>query len=347
MARPLPRRTLLAWYRKNARDLPWRRREDPWAILVSEVLLQQTRVEQAIPYYERILARFPTAEALAEAPLEALLRLWQGLGYYRRAENLWRAAKAIAEKGFPTTYRGLLALPGLGPYTAGAVASIAFGEPVPAVDGNARRVLARYYGLRSPSPAELEARAAALVDPADPGSWNQALIELGATLCRPKHPRCEACPLKAGCRGKERPENYPGPARRRTRPWRLFALYLEGRGGVVLERRDRPPWRGLYGPPLDEDAQRLLARFGLAEARVLGELRYALSHRQIRATLLHARGSWPGTDPSRVPLSAFARRVLELAEERLAEPGAAFALVSVAGPPTHAGADGVEPLEAG
>jgi len=341
------RRALLTWYRAQARDLPWRRTKDPWAILVSEVLLQQTRVEQAIPYYERILARFPTPEALAEASLEELLALWQGLGYYRRAENLWRAARAIAEKGFPRSYEGLRELPGLGPYTAGAVASIAFGEPVPAVDGNARRVLARYYALEAPTPGELRAHAAASVDPRDPGGWNQALIELGATLCRPKDPRCAACPLKPGCRGQERPERYPGPARRRARPWRLFALYLEGEGGLVLEKRSRPPWRGLWGPPLDEEPRRLLARFGLAEARVLGELRYALSHRRIRATLLHARGSRPGTDPSRVPLSAFARRVLELAEQRLAEPGAAFALVSVAGPAAHAGADGVEPPEAG
>ncbi len=339
------RRALLAWYRTQARDLPWRRTRDPWAILVSELLLQQTRVAQAEPYYQRILARFPRPEDLAKAELAELLALWQGAGYYRRAEHLHRAAREIVERGFPKSFEGLLALPGVGRYTAGAVASIAFGEPVPAVDGNARRVLARYYALEDPSPAELEARAAAILDPANPGEWNQALIELGATLCRPRNPDCAACPLRAGCRGQTAPERYPAPRSRKARPWRLFALYLEGRGGPVLERRSTPPWRGLFGPPLDEDPHRLLLRFGLARARVLGSLGFSLTHRRIEATLLHARGDWPGTDPRRVPLSAFARRLLELAEQKRAEPGAGEAFLAVAPPPGGAGADGVEPLK--
>ncbi len=339
------RRALLAWYRAQARDLPWRRTRDPWAILVSELLLQQTRVAQAEPYYRRILARFPRPEDLARAELSELLALWQGAGYYRRAEYLHRAAREIAERDFPKSFEELLALPGVGRYTAGAVASIAFGEPVPAVDGNARRVLARYYGLEEPSPTELEARAAAILDREDPGGWNQALIELGATLCRPRNPDCAACPLRTGCQGRHDPARYPAPLARKARPWRLFALYLEGRGGPVLERRSEPPWRGLFSPPLDEDPKRLLRRFGLAKARILGTLRFALTHRKIVAILLHARGAWPGTDPRRVPLSAFARRVLELAEKQLAEPGAGEALLAVAPPAESAGADGVEPLE--
>jgi len=316
-----PSDRLRAWYRQNARDLPWRRTQDPWAILVAEVVLQQTRVEQAIPYFERILARFPTPETLAAAPLEELLRLWQGLGYYRRAEHLWRAAGAIAREGFPRTYAGLLRLPGLGPYTAGAVASIAFGEPVPAVDGNVRRVLARYHARERPGAAWLRDRAAALVDPRDPGTWNQALIELGATLCTPSRPACRACPLRRGCRGRDDPTRYPAPRRRRTREWRLAALVLLGRRGVVLEARPRGPWAGLFGPPMDEDEGRLLARFGLTPGtvRFLGEVRHPLSHRRVRVRVFLAGTERDGEDPAARPLSALARRVLALAQEALGE----------------------------
>ncbi len=345
--RAADREALLRWYRKHARDLPWRRTRDPWAILVSELLLQQTRVTQAEPYYRRILARFPRPEDLARAELSELLSLWQGAGYYRRAEYLHRAARKIAERGFPRSFEDLLALPGVGRYTAGAVASIAFGEPVPAVDGNARRVLARYYGLENPSPAELEARAAAILDREDPGSWNQALIELGATLCTPQNPRCDACPLRPGCQGKAAPERYPAPRSRKAKAWRLFALYLEGQGGPVLEKRTRAPWRGLFSLPLDESRERLLARYQVSEARVLGTFRYALTHRRIEATLLHARGAWPGTDPQSVPLSTFTRRLLELAEQKLAEPEPGEALLAVAPAAAGAGADGVEPEKPG
>ncbi len=322
MPEDFPREALLAWYRAYARDLPWRRTTDPWAILVSEVVLQQTRVEQAIPYFERLLARFPTPQTLAAAPLEELLRIWQGLGYYRRAENLWRAAQAIAREGFPRTYTGLLRLPGLGPYTAGAVASIAFGEPVPAVDGNVRRVLARYFALADPAPGELTRRAAGLVWSADPGTWNQALIELGATLCTPRRPACGACPLGAGCRGRADPGRYPARRGRRVREWRLTALVLRGRRGPVLEARSRGPWAGLYGPPMDEDEGRLLARFGLGpdDARFLGEVRHELSHRRVRVRVYLARTDRDGEDPAARPLSALARKVLALAEEVPGEP---------------------------
>ena len=312
---------LLVWYQANARDLPWRRTRDPWAILVSEVLLQQTRVEQARGYFERILARFPTPGHLAEAGLEELLRLWQGAGYYRRAARLFFAARRIAAEGFPRDFEGLLALPGVGRYTAGAVASIAFGEPVPAVDGNARRVLARYFAVERPSEAWLWEVAARHLDRERPGAWNQALIELGATVCRPRRPLCSLCPLREGCRGRAAPERYPRPRPRRVRIWRVYVLLLLGRGGWVLELREEGPWAGLYAPPLGEDKEALLRRFGLSpsDVRRLGEMTFALTHRRVEAELLFARGGWPGTDPGAVPLSTFARRVLELAEQRLAE----------------------------
>ena len=177
---------LLQWYGREARDLPWRRTRDPWAILVSEVMLQQTQAARVVPYYERFLQRFPDPPTCAGAPAAEVLRLWSGLGYNRRALALHRAAAAIAIEGWP---EDLEALPGVGPYTAAAVASFAFGAPLLAVDTNVRRVLAR-TGLR------VGARTPTL---------NQALMELGATVCTARAPRCAACPLQADCDGPEEP----------------------------------------------------------------------------------------------------------------------------------------------
>ena len=307
---------LLAWYRENARDLPWRRTKDPWAILVAEVVLQQTRVEQATPYYERILTRFPTPEALAEAPLEELLKLWQGLGYYRRAENLWRAAREIAQKGFPRTFDGLRRLPGLGPYTAAAVAAFAFDEPVPAIDGNVRRVLSRYFALERSRQKELFDLARPLVA-AEPAETNQALIELGATLCTPKNPSCPRCPLKAGCRGQAEPGRYPAPVRKRPRKVRLFALALRAPGGWVLTRREAGILRGLWGFPLDENEGALLARYRVKAARPLGDVRHQLTHRTLEVRVLFSDHPGPGEDPATRPLSRLDEKILALLKERL------------------------------
>ncbi len=217
------RRDLLSWFDRHRRDLPWRRTRDPYRIWVSEVMLQQTRVEAVLPYYERFLARFPSVDDLSSAPIDDVLALWSGLGYYRRARQLHAAARRIADAGqFPRTPDGLLELPGVGSYTAAAVASIAFGLNVPVLDGNVERVLARRLALaedpkRGSSRALLMAAAAALLDPSRPGDGNQALMELGATLCLPRQPRCELCPLRPGCvaAGEGRPEMYPPPRRRR------------------------------------------------------------------------------------------------------------------------------------
>jgi A/G-specific adenine glycosylase len=201
-------RDLLRWYRRNRRDLPWRRTADPWAIWISEVMLQQTQVQTVIPYYERFLARFPTPAALAAAPEQAVLKMWEGLGYYRRARNLQAAARAVVRDHagrVPDDPADFAALPGVGRYTSGAVQSIAFGRAMPAVDGNAIRVIARWLGVTAcvdlPRTRRLiERTAEALVPKTRPGDWNQAIMELGATICMPKNPRCGECPVAKQCR---------------------------------------------------------------------------------------------------------------------------------------------------
>lgn len=246
---PAIRSALLAHYDRQARDLPWRRDRDPYRVLVSEVMLQQTRVETVLGYYEPWLERFPTVEALAEAGEDEVMKAWEGLGYYRRARNLHAAARVVREEpaGIPTTRDGLRELPGVGEYTAGAVASIAFREPVPAVDGNVRRVLARLYDEPDPKGAWLRDRAGGLVHPERPGDWNQALMELGATVCAPRGPDCGVCPLARWCAARAAGTQLerPAPARKREVPKARFVLAVLEREGEVLVRKR--PTGGLLG----------------------------------------------------------------------------------------------------
>ena len=273
---------LLAWYAANRRDLPWRRTKDPYKIWVSEIMLQQTRVAAVIPYYERWMTVLPDVAALAAADEGALMKLWEGLGYYSRARNLQKAAKIIVNDlggEFPRSREGLLALPGVGEYTAGAVASIAFGLPVPAVDGNALRLAARAADLRGNvlDPGVKKDIAAAMelaVPPEDPGSYNQALMDLGATICLPSGaPLCESCPLRGLCRARALgiQEQLPlreKKARRRQEALTVFVLVREGK--VALRQRpDTGLLAGLWEFPhvpgaLEEAAAgEALAAFGL------------------------------------------------------------------------------------
>ncbi len=225
------RAALLDHFDRHARELPWRGERDPYRILVSEVMLQQTRVETVKRYYGPWLERFPTLEHLADAAEDDVLKAWEGLGYYRRARNLHRAAAVVRERyagHFPATLDGLRALPGVGEYTAGAVASIAFDQPAPAVDGNVRRVLARLFDVARPKPSWLRTRAATLVDLRRPGDFNQALMELGATVCTPRSPACGGCPLSGVCAAREAgtQAERPAPAERRAPPKADFALVV-------------------------------------------------------------------------------------------------------------------------
>jgi len=270
---------LLDWFDRHRRDLPWRRKRDPYGIWLSEVMLQQTRVEVVLPYYERFLDRFPTVETLAAAPLDDVLALWSGLGYYRRARQLHAAAQQIAASGagFPRTLDGLLALPGIGGYTAAAVASIAFGVVAPVLDGNVERVLTRWLALEgdpkgSATRRRLLAAAEEFLDPARPGDSNQALMELGATLCVPRRPKCLLCPIVSGCRAAAagNPERYPeARVKREAEKRRMVVAVVEGDSGVLLFRRpdDSPLLAGTWELPWVEDvagepAAALAARYG-------------------------------------------------------------------------------------
>lgn len=311
------RRRLRAWYDAHGRDLPWRTAHDPYRILVSEFLLQQMRVEQALEYYARFVAAFPDFAALARAAEEDVLRIWAGAGYYRRARNLHRLARLVAENGLPKGATELEGLPGVGPYTAAAVASIAFGERVAAVDGNVRRVLARLFSRKSPSPRWLRETAQALLDRDAPGAWNQATMELGATVCTPKSPRCKICPVSTFCFGKGESEKYPAPRRRRQQAVEAAALVLRGSTGYVLERRDGQALGGLWGFPLAEghDAlQLILSRYGVSEARPLGTVRHAFTHKRLTVAVYGAPWSGAGEDPAARPLSQLDQKILTLAE---------------------------------
>lgn len=293
---------LLGWYDAERRDLPWRRTRDPYAIWVSEIMLQQTRVDTVVPYYERFLARFPTASALAEAPEDDVLALWSGLGYYRRARLLHAGARAVAERGeVPRDREGLLAVPGIGRYTAGAVASIAFGEPVGLVDGNVARVLARIFviedDMRKAGMRRAEALADAIVARRDPGAWNQALMELGATTCTPQLPACDRCPVAASCgalrtgRQHELPVLAPKKKPEARRVQTLVATTLDGDVLLLRRKRDRL-FGGLWEPPCIEGAlaarKDLARRFAATNPKPSGTVTHVLSHRKLTIDVARA-----------------------------------------------------------
>jgi len=307
------RAALLAWYRANRRDLPWRRTRDPYAIWISEAMLQQTRVETVIPYYERFLARFPDVAALATADLDDVTALWAGLGYYSRARNLHRAAREVMEHHagrLPDDVDALRALPGVGRYTAGALASIAFDQPAPIVDGNVARVLARLLALDGDVRGRevqdrLWGEAGELAHGEDPGALNQALMELGATVCTPRAPRCDVCPWARSCAARAQGRAAELPVRSRATPVRrveAVAGFLERHDRVLAVQR---PQRGLLGGLwelpggelcLGESPVRGLARtlrdglgLDLRGAEPLGTIEHAFTHRLLRVHVYRAQ----------------------------------------------------------
>jgi A/G-specific adenine glycosylase len=256
---------LLDWYETVGRPLPWRFTRDPWAILVSEVMLQQTQAARVVPHYERFLARFPTPHALAEAPAAEAIGAWSGLGYNRRVLALRAAAQVVAEQGWPPPER-LQELPGVGPYTAAALGSFAWDAPMAAVDTNVRRVIERRDGERR-TPRALARRAAELVPEGRAAAWNQAMMELGATVCRPRRPSCGECPLQAGCAG---PHALAPPARRRGERFEDSDRWARGRLLAALVDGAPPP---ALEPERRERALTGLARDGLVVRGPDGEPR--------------------------------------------------------------------------
>jgi A/G-specific adenine glycosylase len=252
-------RALLAWYAEHRRDLPWRRSLDPYSVWVSEMMLQQTQVATVIPYFQRWMQRFPDVAALANAAESDVLHAWQGLGYYSRARNLQRAAALMVREHagrVPDAVEVLCALPGIGPYSAGAIASIAYGKAEPLVDGNVIRVLSRLFALRgdpnkNPLKTEIWSHARALVPAQEPGDFNQALMELGATVCSPRSPRCEVCPLAKLCQARAQglQETLPElPARAKPTAVHMVAAIATRAGRVLVTKlnADAPRWAGMW-----------------------------------------------------------------------------------------------------
>lgn len=307
---------LLPWYRENHRHLPWRETRDPYRIWLSEVILQQTRVDQGLDYYLRFTERWPTVQALAKAQEEQVLKQWQGLGYYSRARNLLAAARQVmAEHGghFPRDHKDLLGLKGVGDYTASAIASICFGKPEAVVDGNVYRVLARCFGIDTPIDGtagrrQFKALAMELLDPKHPGDHNQAVMELGATVCTPLKPGCAECPLRARCVAFTIGKTAALPVKQgKAKVRHRYFNYLHiatGKGLFVQQRGPGDIWQGLYEPPLLE-SEKPMDRRGMARQleKELGQgwtllerlerPRHILSHQVIHAVF------WQATPPGR------------------------------------------------
>jgi A/G-specific adenine glycosylase len=305
------RRKLTRWYDRAQRDLPWRRTRDPYAIWISEVMLQQTRVAAVIPYYQRFLQRFPDAAALANAPEPELLALWSGLGYYSRARKLQKAARQIMESGtFPNSYASILKLAGVGTYTAAAIASISFGLPHAVVDGNVRRVLARWI---NDGHADAQQIADRLLDRRDPARWNQAVMELGATICLPREPLCEGCPVVAHCAARRAGTQNDLPLKRtKPKPEHLerTLLVIRRKGRILLTPSSRV--KGFWDLPEHPANVRIGA--------TLGDFRHTITHRHYRFTVKEAiaaalpEGSRWHTEKElgRIPLSTTARKALRI-----------------------------------
>lgn len=261
------------WYTINKRDLPWRHTTDPYKIWLSEIIFQQTRIDQGMTYYHRFTDTYPDIESLASASEEKVLKLWQGLGYYTRARNLHRTAKIIAndfDGEFPGHYKNILALPGIGKYTAAAISSIAFNQPFPVIDGNVYRVLTRVFGIREPIDSAqgnklVENKAREIMDHSDPGSYNQAVMEFGALYCKPNNPDCKNCIFSSECLAFKRNEVEILPVKKSRSPQRLRHFYylifcFQGNDSskiLINKRGGEDIWKNMYDFPLIESVKKI------------------------------------------------------------------------------------------
>ncbi len=282
---------LLEWYQENKRDLPWRRTKDPYCIWVSEIMLQQTQVATVIPYYYAFLDRFPSVKDLANASLEEVHTYWQGLGYYRRGENLWRGAKLIVDKWggrFPSDKELIKEIPGIGPYTLGAISSIAFNIPLPAVDGNVMRILSRQFCIEADISIAKNRRIfedeVMELMPEHPSIFNQALMELGALVCTPKNPKCSICPMKVLCEGYKTnsQEVYPIKAKKIKQVEEVYKVLVVKKGNRLglVKRGSEGLLANLWGFPMVKEEE--WGRLGLDERKGTGlnKITHIFTHRK-------------------------------------------------------------------
>ena len=330
---------VVEWYHEYYRDLPWRNTQDPYKIWLSEIILQQTRVIQGLPYYKKFIQHYPNINSLAQAKPREVLRMWQGLGYYTRARNLWKCARKVATEfhgKFPTTFRELKSLPGIGDYTAAAIASIAFHEPVAVLDGNVYRVLSRIFGAYQ-NIAATEGKkffgelANSLIPIDKPGDYNQAVMEFGALHCLPYRPKCEACIFKRDCFAYQHEQQNVLPVKIRTKKItrRHFYYFLFRNGNKILmtERKGKDIWEGLFDFPLHEEKspsnpERILRKILGVKGDSRKQLKYQISkvykhiltHQTILARFIEI--DWPAEKllpslPAFTNIKAYSHKQLE------------------------------------
>ncbi len=304
---------IISWYNSNKRDLPWRETLDPYRIWISEIILQQTRVSQGLPYYQKFVKAFPTVQDLAKANEQDVLSLWQGLGYYSRARNMHKCAKHITtdyEGLFPPRFEELLKLPGIGPYTAAAISSLAFNNPIPVVDGNVYRVLARVFGINN-NIADAKSfklffdLSADLIDQKEPGTYNQGVMELGATICSPQSPDCANCPVEANCfaRANKKQKEFPVKIKKKRNTNRYFTyLVLECSGKLAMSKRvGKGIWQEMFefyliehkAPTEIENINNSLLEQVLKMGGIIDQEaqlpKHILSHQTIYSSFLHIK----------------------------------------------------------
>tara|TARA_B100002051_G_C16688513_1_gene614064 strand:- start:254 stop:1240 length:987 start_codon:yes stop_codon:yes gene_type:complete len=312
---------LLAWYDECARPLPWRMKPDPWPVLLSEFILQQTRMEVGLAYWRRMIDRFPTLLDMASSSIDEVMEIWQGCGYYARARNLHALTKIVASRNppvLPSNPKELQKLPGIGPYTAAAISSISHSFPIAVVDGNVRRVYSRLNAIENPKPSEVEKWAQSCLVIERPGDWNQAIMEFGATICMPRKPLCASCPISSNCSAilTDDPTKFPMSKRRVSKKILGHALVINSPEGVVLSQRDGSQLGGLWGVPISEDPEGLeplCLEHDIQSPERVGEIHHAFSHRDFHLQVWRIDVLKGGIPASSVPISRLDQKILEAA----------------------------------
>jgi A/G-specific adenine glycosylase len=302
----LNQQDLISWYLINKRDLPWRKTKNPYKIWMSEIILQQTRVQQGLPYYQKFISTYPTIQSLALANEDEVLNLWQGLGYYSRARNMLKTANVINEEykgSFPTSYNDLLKLKGIGEYTAAAIASFSFNEPVAVVDGNVYRVLSRLFDIETPIDSgegkkAFRFLADEVLDKANPATFNQAIMEFGALQCTPKKPDCNNCVLNGACLSRENGTISQRPVKKKKSAAKerffVYKIFLDENKTLIHKREEKDIWQGLYEFPLEEfgDAKKQMEYIQSCKGKTLycsSEITHILSHQRIKTFFIYLK----------------------------------------------------------